>query len=75
MNTDKETKKDGNLPIFSVMGSLTSEQKRGLQIALTLIKKQSRFDIEWEWISEQKDGQYIKIDEITKQIIELLNCP
>ena len=57
------------------MGSLTSEQKRGLQIALTLIKKQPRFDIEWEWISEQKDGQYIKRNEITKQIIKLLNCP
>jgi hypothetical protein len=64
---------DKNLNISDVMGSFTSEQKRGLQIALDLIKQQPRF--ESKYFGEQRNGQFIKRKDLIEKIILLLNYP
>ncbi|MHC4705365.1 MAG: hypothetical protein ACYTFQ_32870 [Planctomycetota bacterium] len=36
------------------------------------IKNMPRFDIEWEWISEQEDGEYLDRSEVLKLIEKFL---
>jgi hypothetical protein len=48
------------------------ENKKGIQIALDIIKKLQRYDLEWEWISANDKGQYISIDEAKQALINIL---
>lgn len=44
--------------------------KNGLSKAIDIIRKLQRYDLEWEWMSENKDGLYIEIEEAKKALIE-----
>lgn len=51
---------------------MTSENKNGIRLAMVEINKLPRFDLCWEWMEEKKDGEYVKISDIKKALIEKL---
>ena len=55
------------------MIEMTKENKKVIKSVLDIIKKETRYDIEWEWIAEDKNGTYINRYSIINKLIELLN--
>jgi len=53
----------------------TKEYKKGLKKALDIIKSLQRCDLEWEWMRDNDNGQYIEYSEAKNRIIEELNNP
>ncbi len=48
------------------------DYKRGLAKALDIINKLQRVSLEWEWMAEDDNGDYIEIAEAKKAIIDEL---
>jgi hypothetical protein len=46
--------------------------KKTIQIILDKIKKLQRWDLEWEWMTENNNGDFIRIDEVKQLLIDIL---
>ena len=49
---------------------LTKEQKQGVAIALGIIKRLQRYDLQWESMSEVADGEYIAVSDAKDALIK-----
>ena len=72
---ENKKQKTSNFWTAIVKRCFSKDTKRGIKIALDEIKKQKRFDLEWEWMAENKTGEYIKVNDIINELQTLLkNC-
>lgn len=51
---------------------INKDVKKGIQIALDIIKKQQRVGLQWEFMAERDDGEYIEVQEVKDKLIKLL---
>lgn len=51
---------------------MNKDIKKGIQIALDVIKKTEKWSLVWEWMESRKRGEFIKVNEIQEKLISLL---
>ena len=52
---------------------MTKENKDAVRIVWQEIKHLQRYDLNWEWMAESKNGEYVKIKDIDALVLEMLH--
>jgi hypothetical protein len=53
---------------------MSKDEKNGIRLVLEKLNTLKTYDLEWEWIAENKDGdgQYLETIDVKNMIIEML---